>query len=116
MLKKIEKYTYDDEDSLLTSQQKEIFNKLVDEKLDKITKLGKKVNHDSLIYRCKRKTPDKNFNTYDNALDVIDKIKNRKVKLAHVKNDQIKLNLSDINRGPKKSKEQKNVLRNVEML
>ena len=50
-VKTIKKYTYDDEDSPLISKQKEIFNKLVDERLDEITKLDKKVNHDDLIYR-----------------------------------------------------------------
>ena len=60
-VKKIKKYTYDDEDSPLISKQKEIFNKLVDERLDEITKLDKKVNHDDLIYRYKGKTPDEKF-------------------------------------------------------
>ena len=50
-VKTIKKYTYDDEDSPLISKQKEIFNKLVDKKLDEITRLDKKVNHDDLIYR-----------------------------------------------------------------
>ena len=45
--------------------QKEIFNKLADERLDEITNLDKKVTHDDLIY--KGKTPDENFNTYDNV-------------------------------------------------
>ena len=43
-----------------------------------------------MIYRYKVKTPDKNFNTYDTALNLIDKITNGKIKLADVKNDQIK--------------------------
>ena len=45
-VKTIKKYDYDDEDSPLISKQKEIFNKLVDEKLDETTKLNKTVNHD----------------------------------------------------------------------
>ena len=48
-VKKIKKYTYDDEDSLLISKAKEIFNKLADKRLDEITKLDKKVNPDNLI-------------------------------------------------------------------
>ena len=43
-VKTIKKYTYDDEDSPLISKQKEIFNKLVDERIDEITKLNEKVN------------------------------------------------------------------------
>ena len=48
-VKKIKKYTYDDEDSLLISKGKEIFNKLADKRLDEITKLDKKVNPHNLI-------------------------------------------------------------------
>ena len=66
-VKTTKKYTYDDEDSLLISKQKETFNKLVDERLDEITKLDGKVNLDDLIYRYKGKTPDKKFDIYDNA-------------------------------------------------
>ena len=56
-------------------------------------------NHlDNLIHRYKGKTPEENFDGYGNALNIIDKIKNDKIKLANVKNDQIKFksNLSEI--------------------
>ena len=52
-LKTIKKYDYDAEDTPLISKQKEIFNKLVDERLEKITDIDKKVNSDDLIYRYK---------------------------------------------------------------
>ena len=86
--------------SALISKQKEIFNKLVDKKIDDITKLDKKVNRDDLIYRYKNKTSNENFNTYDNTLDLIDKIKNDEIKLAKAKNNQIrfKSNLGKINK------------------
>ena len=74
--KTVKKHTYNDEDNPLISKQKEIFNKLIDERLDEITKLGEKVNLDDLIYRCKGKTPDGNFDRYDNDLNLINKIKN----------------------------------------
>ena len=41
-VKTIKKYTYDDEDTPLISKQKEIFNELVDERLEKIDDLDKK--------------------------------------------------------------------------
>ena len=47
----IKKYTYDPNDTLFISKQKEIFNKLVDERLEEISDLDKKVNSDDLIYR-----------------------------------------------------------------
>ena len=64
-----------------------------------------------MIYRYKGTTPDEKFDEYDNALGLIDKIKNDKVKLADAENDQInfKSSLSEIKKGNKKkrSKEQK---------
>ena len=66
--------------------------------LDDITELEETVNLDDLIHRYKAKTPDEKFNTYDNALDLIDKIKNGEIKLAEAKNDQtrFKSNLGEI--------------------
>ena len=39
--------------SIYLKKKKEIFNEFVDERRDKITDLGKKVNSDNLIYRYK---------------------------------------------------------------
>ena len=119
-VKKVKKCTCDDEDSPSISKQKEIFNKLVDEGLDEITELVKKVNHDDLIYRCKGKNPDEKFDKFDNALNLIDKIKNGEIKLDEAKNDQIKfkLNLGEIKKGNNKnrSKEPKNALYSIDIL
>ena len=41
-VKTIKKYDYEDEDTPFISKQKEIFNELVDERLEKITDLNKK--------------------------------------------------------------------------
>ena len=86
----IKKYAYDDEDSPSISKQKEIFNELADKRLNKITELDKKVSLDDLVYRYKGKIPDGKFNTYDNAFDLIDKIKNGKINLTDGKNDREK--------------------------
>ena len=40
----IKKYTYDPNDTPFTSKQKKIFNKLIDERLEKITDLDKRLN------------------------------------------------------------------------
>ena len=61
-VKTIKEYIYDNEDTPLISKQKEIFNELVDERLEKITDLDKKVNSDDLIYRYKGNTADVKFN------------------------------------------------------
>ena len=47
-VKTIKKYTYNNEDTPLIPKQKEIFNELVDERLEKIVGLDKKVNSDDL--------------------------------------------------------------------
>ena len=98
-IKKITKYTYNNEDIPLTSKQKEIFHKLVDERLDEITKSDKKVNSD-LIYKYKGATTAEKFNEFDNALDLIYKIREGRISLADAKNDQAKFksNLGQIKR------------------
>ena len=84
-VKTIKKYDYDDEDSPLISKQKEIFNELADKRHDEITELDERVNHNDLIYRYKGRSPDEKFDKYDNTLDLINEIKNGKIKLSDVK-------------------------------
>ena len=119
-VKTIKKYAYDSEDSPFISKQKEIFNGLVDERRKKITDQDKKVNTDDLIYRYKGNTADVNFDKFDNALDIIDKIRDGKKDLADVKNNQKKFKscLGEIKKGNNKHKstEQRNTLYNIEML
>ena len=69
----------------------------------------KKVNHDDLIYRYKGKIADIKFDEFDNALGIINKIRDGKKHLSEVKNNQekFKLYLGEIKKGAKKSKEQK---------
>ena len=89
-VKAIKKYAYDAEDTPFISKQKEIFNELVDERLEKITDLDKKVNSDDLIYRYKGNTADVKFDKFDNTFNVINKIQNGEISLADVKNNQEK--------------------------
>ena len=110
-VKTIKNYTYDDEDTPLILKQKEILNKLVDERLEEITNLDKKVNSDDLIYRYKGNTADEKFHKFDNVFSLLDKIRTGKISLAEAKNDQVKFkfNLGEIRRRNSKkiSKEQK---------
>ena len=108
-VKTIKKYAFNDEDSPWISKQKEIFNELADKRLNEITELDKKVNLDDLIYKYKGNTRNEEFNKYDNALDLIDKIRKGEIKLAEVRNNQnnFKSYLGEIKKGAKKSKEQK---------
>ena len=103
-VKTIKKYAYDNKDTPLISKLKEIFNELVYERLEKIANLDGKVNSDNLIYRYKGNTADEDFNKFDNALDIINKIKNGEISLADVKNNQanFKSNLGEIKKGNNK--------------
>ena len=62
----------------------------MDERLEKITGSDRKVNGGDLIYRYKGHTPDLNFDEFDNALALIDKIRDGKISLTDVKNNQEK--------------------------
>ena len=113
-VKTIKKYTYDDKDTPLISKQKEIFNKLVGERLEEITNLDKKVNSDDLIYRYKGNTADEKFHKFDNVFSLLYKTRTGKISLAEAKNDQVKFkfNLGEIRRRNSKkiSKEQEKTL------
>ena len=74
----------------MISKQKEIFNKLIGERLEEITDLDKKVDTDDLIFRYKGRTADAKLDKFDNALDILNKIKNGEISLAEAKNDQEK--------------------------
>ena len=104
----------------MISKQKEIFNEVVNERIEEINKLDKNFNPDDLIYRYKGPTADAKFDEFDNASSLLDKIREGKISLADSKNDQAKStsNLSKIKKGNKKhgSKEQKNTLYDIEML
>ena len=116
--KTIKEYIYDPNDTLFIFKQKEIFNKLVDERLEKITHFDKNVNSDDLIYTYKGRLADTKFGEFDNALGIINKIRDGKEDLDDVKYNQkrFKYYLGEIKKGAKKSKEQKNTIYNIEML
>ena len=94
----IKKYDYDAEDTPLISKQKEIFNELADERLEKL------INSDDLIYRYKGNIADVKFDEFDNAFYIIDKIRDGKTDLSDVKTNQEKFKsyLREIKKGSKK--------------
>ena len=66
--------------------------------------MNKKVNSNDLIYRYKGNTADVNFDRFDNAFSITDKIRNGKTDLDDVKNNQgkVKSYLGEIKKGNKK--------------
>ena len=85
-IESIKKYAYNDK------------NKLAYETFEEITKLDKKVNPDDLIYRHEGSTAYERFNKFDNALHLIDKIREGEISLTDAKNGQagFKSHLSEI--------------------
>ena len=73
-VKAIKKDASDDEDIPQISKQKELLNDLADKRLNEISELDERVNPDDLIYRYRGNASSREFNKYDNALDLIDKI------------------------------------------
>ena len=49
-------------------KQKEIFNELVDGRLDEITELDEKISTDDLMHKYKSHTADAKFDEFGNAL------------------------------------------------
>ena len=92
-VKTIKKYDCDIEDTPFISKQKEIFNELEDERNKKIADLDKKVNSKDLIYKYKGNTPDLNFEGFVSAFVITDKIRDGKIDLSDVKNNQENLYL-----------------------
>ena len=96
----------------MISKQNKIFNELVDERLEEITDLDKKVDSADLIYRYKGKSADAKFDKIDHAFDIINKIRNGEASLTDVENNQakFKLNLSEVKKGKKKDQRCKKTL------
>ena len=86
-------------------KQKEIFNKVANERVEEITELYKKVNSDDAICRFKGQTPDGKFDGYDNPFDLLDKIREGRIKLSNARNDQIKFTSDQAEIKKKKQKE-----------
>ena len=55
-----------------------------DERLEKITGLEEKVNPYNLLYRYKGHTADVKFDEFDNALNLLNKIRKGEIKLQSV--------------------------------
>ena len=70
-----------------------------------MTNLDKRVDSKNLMYRYKGNTADAKFDEFDNALDIVNKIRDSKKDLANVKKNQEKFKslLSKIKKGGKKS-------------
>ena len=87
----MEKYTYDINDCPIVLKEKEIYNKLTEESFEKRKNLDKKVDTNKLVFKYKDNTFDEDFSKSDNALDLINKIRDGEISLNEAKDEQTKL-------------------------
>ena len=118
-IKSIEKCTDDINDSPIVLKEKETYNKPTEESFEKIN-LDKRVDIDKLVFEYKGNNPDEDFSKFDNALDLINKIKDGEISLNEAKDDQTKLisDMGEIKKVQKKylSKENREARINIENL
>ena len=76
---------------MIVLKEKEIYNKLTEEIFDKINNLDKMVGTNKLVFKYKSNTADEDFSTFDNALGLINKIRDGEISLNEAKNEQAKL-------------------------
>ena len=116
-IKSIEKFNYDINDSPLVLKEREIYNKLTEESFEKINNLDKKVNN-RLVFKYKGNTADEDFSGFDNAFELISKIRGGEVSLNEAKDEQakLKLKIGEIKKVAKKRllKESREARTNVE--
>ena len=91
LIKSIEKLAYDINDSPAVLKEKEINNKLTEESFEKINNLDKMVDIDELVFKYKGNTSDEDFSKFDDALDLINEIRDAEIILNEAKDDQTKL-------------------------
>ena len=103
-IKSIEKFTYDVNDSPIVLKENEIYNKLTEESFGKINNLDKKVNS-KLLFKYKGNTANEDFSGFDNAFDLISKIRDGEISLNEEKDEQAKLRsrIGEIRKTPKKN-------------
>ena len=92
---------------------KEIFEKIVIEKLDEIEELTDEINPNYLIYYFKGNTFRKRSDDFNNGIELFKTIKSGETKLEEAKKLQnvFKSDLNEILRGRYKTEEQKSALK-----
>ena len=93
-IKSIEKFIYDINDNPIVLKEKEIYNKLKEESFEKVNNLDKSVDTNKLAFKYKGNIADEDFYKFDNALDLISKIRDGEISLSEAKDKQAKLKSS----------------------
>ena len=99
---------------------KEIYNKILVERLDEILEMGKEIDYNNLVYNFNGPTHPINFSIFDGPIYTNDQLKNGNISLQQVENQQkdFRKELSEVTSGnPRyKSNIQLYVIKNVKNL
>ena len=85
---------------------KEIYNKILEERMDEILEMSKEINYNNLVYYFKGPTPPKNFAIFDGPIYTYDQLKNGNISLQQVEKQQkdFRKELNEITSGNPKHK------------
>ena len=82
---------------MITSTSKEIYDEILEEKIDQILEMSKEISHGDLVYDFKDPTSSINFGKYGGPVYIYGHMKNGKKALQQVEEEQ-KKNLRRFNR------------------
>ena len=71
---------------------KEIYDEILEERMDEILKMSREINYSNLVYDFKGPTPSINFAIFGAPMYTYNKFKNGEKTLQQVEKDQKKLN------------------------
>ena len=82
-------YKSDDDNNLIS---KEIYDEIIEERMDEILKMSREISYTNLVYDCKGPNPSINFAIFGGPMYTYNKFKNGEKTLQQVEKDQKKLN------------------------
>ena len=94
------------------SISKEIYDKILEERMDEILEMSKQINDSNLAYNFKGQIPSISFGEFGGPIYTQGQLKNDDKTLQQVQGEQkkFKSELNEITRGSKKSENQKNLI------
>ena len=112
--------TYKSDDDGNTPIRKEIYDEILEKRMDEILEISRQINNSNLVYDFKGATPSLNFAIFGGLMYTYNQLKNGEKTLQHVEEEQkyFKKDLNKITSGnPKhKSEKQSYTIENVKNL
>ena len=115
-----EAITYKSDDDDNTPISKEIYDEILEERMDEILKMSREINYSNLVYDFKGPTPSINFSIFGGPMYTYNQLKNDEKTLQQVEEEQkySKKDLNEITLGNLKYKSEKQLytIKNVRNL